>query len=98
AFIGWGAPLIAISPAALAKLTDDELDQVVMHEQAHVRRRDDLALVAQRIAWALAGFHPAVWWLDRALTLEREVACDDWVLAHATAPKAYGACLVKLAE
>ncbi len=98
AVIGGRRPLIAISPASLATLTDDELDQVVVHEHAHVRRRDDIAVVVQRVVWAVAGFHPAVWWLDRALTLEREVACDDWVLAHATAAKAYGACLVKLAE
>jgi len=98
AVLGGTNPVIAISPATAAALTDDELDQVVVHEHAHVRRRDYMAVVAQRIAWVLAGFHPAVWWIDRALKLEREVACDDWVLAHATAPQAYGACLVKLAE
>lgn len=98
AVLGLGRPLIAIAPASLVQLTADELDQVVIHEYAHVRRRDDVAALAQRVLCSVAAWHPAVWWVDRALTFEREVACDDWVLAHATAPAVYGACLLKLAE
>lgn len=98
AVVGLVRPVIAISPVAARTLSSDELDQLVVHEYAHVRRRDHVAILLQRIAWAVAGIHPAVWWIDRALTLEREVACDDWVIAHAATPKAYGSCLVKLAE
>ena len=97
AVLGLQRPLIAVAPDAIDCLTDEELDQIVLHEYAHIQRRDDLAIVAQRIISAVAGLHPAVWWLDRALTIDREVACDDWVITYAGARTRYARCLVKLA-
>ena len=98
AVLGLDTPLIAVTPDALDRLTDEELDQIVLHEYAHIQRRDDLAIVAQRIISAVAGLHPAVWWLDRALTIDREVACDDWVVTYAGTRTRYAQCLVKLAS
>jgi beta-lactamase regulating signal transducer with metallopeptidase domain len=98
AVLGLTRPLIAVAPEAIERLTDDELDQIVLHEYAHIQRRDDLAIVAQRIITAVAGLHPAVWWLDRALTIDREVACDDWVVTYAGARACYARCLVELAS
>jgi len=98
AVLGLNRPLIAVAPDAIDRMTDDELDQIVLHEYAHIQRRDDLAIVAQRIISAVAGLHPAVWWLDRALTIDREVACDDWVVTYAGARTRYARCLVKLAS
>ena len=80
----------------MTRLSEQEIDQVVLHELAHVRRRDPWALLVQRVIWTIAGFHPAMWWLDRAITLDRERACDDWVLAAGKSSKQYGACLLKL--
>jgi beta-lactamase regulating signal transducer with metallopeptidase domain len=98
AVLGLNRPLIAVAPDAIGRLTDEELDQIVLHEYAHIQRRDDLAIVAQRIISAVAGLHPAVWWLDRALTIDREVACDDWVITYAGARTRYARCLVELAS
>jgi beta-lactamase regulating signal transducer with metallopeptidase domain len=98
AVLGLHHPLIAVAPDATDRLTDEELDQIVLHEYAHIQRRDDLAIVAQRIISAVAGLHPAVWWLDRALTIDREVACDDWVVTYAGARTGYARCLVELAS
>ena len=99
AVLGLGRPVIAVSQAALDRLTDDELENVLLHEYAHVQRFDDLGMLAQRAVSAVFGLHPAVWWLGRALTLEREVACDDLVLAQArTTPRRYARSLVKLVE
>ena len=98
AVLGLNRPLIAVAPDAIDRLTDEELDQIVLHEYAHIQRRDDLAIVAQRIISAVAGLHPAVWWLDRALTIDREVACDDWVVTYAGARTRYARCLVELAS
>ena len=98
AVLGFHPPLIAVAPDAIDRLTDAELDQIVLHEYAHIQRRDDLAIVTQRIISAVAGLHPAVWWLDRALTIDREVACDDWVVTYAGARRRYARCLVKLAS
>ena len=95
--LGCGSPVIAIAPALVQHLSADELDRVVIHEWAHVQRRDDLANVAQLVARVLAGWHPAVWWLDRRLQAERETACDEMAVALTGSSKAYAACLVKLA-
>jgi beta-lactamase regulating signal transducer with metallopeptidase domain len=99
AVLGLGRPLIAVSPGTLDQLTDDELDGILVHEYGHVQRRDDLGVLLQRAVHALFGLHPAVWWLDRALTFEREVACDDLVLAQDfSSPQRYARSLVRLVQ
>jgi hypothetical protein len=62
-----------------------------------VQRRDDLLCFLQLLVRAVAGWHPAVWWIDRRLHLEREAACDEVVVALSGSPKSYAMCLVKLA-
>jgi len=98
AVIGCGAPVIAIAPALVQHLTAAELDRIVIHEWAHVQRRDDLGNVAQLMARMLAGWHPGIWWLDRWLRAEREVACDGMAVMETGSSKVYAACLVKLAS
>src|SRR6185369_4834290 len=71
---------------------------IVLHEFAHLRRWDDWTNLAQKSVRALFFFHPAVLWIERRLTLEREMACDDVVLAYTQNPAAYARCLVSLAE
>ena len=96
--LGLWTPLIGVSPAVVDRLTPEELDRIVIHEAAHVLRRDDRADCVQRAIYALVGWHPGVWWLDRRLRAEREAACDDWVVALTHAPVPYAAALVKLAD
>jgi hypothetical protein len=98
AVIGCGTPVIAVAPALMEHLTAAELDRVVIHEWAHVQRRDDLGNIAQVTARLLAGWHPGVWWLDRWLHAEREVACDEMTVRLTGSSKIYAACLVKLAS
>jgi beta-lactamase regulating signal transducer with metallopeptidase domain len=98
AVFGLWPPLVALSPAVAARLTPAELDRIVVHELAHVARRDDWADLAQLVIRTFAGWHPAVWWLDRRLRAEREAACDDWVVALTGGAIPYAASLVKLAE
>jgi beta-lactamase regulating signal transducer with metallopeptidase domain len=97
AVLGWGSPVIALAPALLEQLSDADLDRIVLHEWAHVQRRDDIARLVQLLLRAVAGWHPAVWWLDRQLELEREVACDEISVAVTGSAKAYAACLATLA-
>jgi beta-lactamase regulating signal transducer with metallopeptidase domain len=98
AVFGCGAPVIAIAPTLIARLDADELDRIVIHEWAHVQRRDDLANIGQLLVRAVAGWHPAVWWLDRRLSIEHELACDETVVAVTGGAKSYASCLVKLAS
>ena len=96
--LGLTAPIIAVPPELAEALTDVELDQIVLHEHAHVRRCDDWGRLLQVIATTLSGAHPAAWWISRQLHLEREIACDDWVLSQSATPRAYASCLAKVAE
>jgi beta-lactamase regulating signal transducer with metallopeptidase domain len=98
AVLGLTSPSIAVAPITLGALNDEELDQIVVHEWAHVYRRDDVARLVQRVIVALAGLHPAVWWIDRQLHLERETACDDWAVNATGSARALAVCLTKLAS
>ncbi len=98
AAIGFWNPAIVIPRWAVSELSPDELNQVVLHELAHLRRFDDWTNLAQQIVKALFFFHPAVWWIEKKASLEREMACDDAVLAETARPRAYAECLARLAE
>jgi beta-lactamase regulating signal transducer with metallopeptidase domain len=98
AVLGVGTPIIAVAPRLLDQLTDEELDRVVIHEWAHVQRRDDVANLVQLLARVVAGWHPAVRWIDRQLQIEREVACDETAVFVTGSAKRYAACLTKLAS
>jgi len=98
AAIGFFTPAIVIPKWALNELSPTELNTVLLHELAHLQRWDDWTNLAQRILGALLFFHPAMWWIDRGLSREREMACDDFVLAATSDAHAYAECLVTLAE
>lgn len=98
AVLGCGSPLVAVSPMLFDALGDDDLDRVVIHEWAHIQRRDDLANLAQVLVRVVAGWHPAVWWLDQKLRLERESACDAMAVTVTGSARDYAACLATLAS
>ena len=95
--IGGGRPIVAVAPVLLSRLTPDELDRAVIHEWAHVQRRDDLIAIAHAVVRVIAGWHPAVWWLERRMLIEREIACDETAVAVTGCPKRYAACLTVIA-
>jgi beta-lactamase regulating signal transducer with metallopeptidase domain len=75
--IGWLKPAIVLPVAALASLSPSQLEALLAHELAHVRRHDYLVNVLQSMAEALLFYHPAVWWMSRQIRTEREHCCDD---------------------
>lgn len=95
---GYLRPAILLPFPLLDALTDAECEQVVLHELAHLHRRDDWTNLFQKIAQAVFFFHPAVHLVARALDRTREVACDDWVVARTQQPHAYASCLTRLVE
>lgn len=97
AVLGCGTPVIAVAPTLIDQLNDTDLDRVLVHEWAHVQRRDDFAQLAQRIAGTVIGWHPAAWWIERQLEFEREAACDEVAVSVTGSAKGYATCLAMLA-
>lgn len=91
-------PAILLPERLLAELDDDELDQIRMHETAHLLRRDDIALLIQRSLEALFALHPVVRWITRRIDLEREIACDDFVVEQTGQARPYASCLTRVVE
>lgn len=98
AVIGFVDPAVVIPRWLLQELSPSELQQILLHELAHLQRWDDWTNLAQKILKALLFFHPAAWWIEKQLSLEREMACDDAVVAETANPRAYAECLTHLAE
>jgi len=96
--IGFFKPAVIVPAWALNELSPAELNTILLHELAHLRRWDDWTNLAQKLLRAVFFFHPAVVWVENRLSLEREMACDDLVLAQTSNPRAYAQCLVSLAE
>jgi beta-lactamase regulating signal transducer with metallopeptidase domain len=96
--IGFLKPLVVIPSWAMQELTPAELNSILIHELAHLRRWDDWTNLAQQVLKAFLFFHPAVWWIENKLALEREMACDDAVLAETVNPRGYAQCLISMAE
>jgi beta-lactamase regulating signal transducer with metallopeptidase domain len=96
--IGFFNLAVVIPSWALDELTPVELNSVLLHEMAHLRRWDDWTNLAQKVLSALLFFHPAIWWIGQSLAREREMACDDFVLAATFDRRGYAQCLVSVAE
>ena len=96
--VGVMRPMILIPPAILSGFTTAQIESMLVHELAHIRRWDPLVHLIQRIAESMLFFHPAVWYVSRQMTIEREIACDDFVTAAGWAPQDYAATLLALAD
>ena len=75
--IGWLRPAILVPVAALSGLAAPELDAILAHELAHIRRHDYLVNIFQCVVETLVFYHPATWWISRVIRHERENCCDD---------------------
>lgn len=73
-----------------------ELEAVLLHELAHVRRRDNLSAALAHLVVCVFWFYPLVWWLERRMLSEREAACDEMALARGANAEEYLSGLVKV--
>ena len=96
--VGLFDSMILIPNHLLETLSQEEIDQIILHELAHLRRADDWTNGVQRVIQALFFFNPAVLYIAQQLDLEREVACDDWVVHQTKEVRPYATCLTKMAE
>jgi beta-lactamase regulating signal transducer with metallopeptidase domain len=78
--IGWMRPVVLLPAAALAGLSVPQVEALIAHELAHVRRHDYLVNLLQSAVETLLFYHPAVWWVSGRMRVDRELCCDDVAL------------------
>jgi beta-lactamase regulating signal transducer with metallopeptidase domain len=98
AVIGWLCPVILLPAGIVTGLSTRELELILAHELAHVRRRDYLANLIQTAVETCLFYHPAVWWVSRRIRVEREHCCDDAVVAITGERLHYARALARLEE
>jgi GWxTD domain-containing protein len=96
--IGWLRPVILIPVGCLMGLSPSQVEAVLAHELAHIRRHDYLVSVFQSAVEALLFYHPAVWWVSQQIRREREHCCDDLAVRISGDSLAYAKALSFLEE
>jgi len=91
-------PVIVLPEGVADRLSDEEIEAVMMHELVHALHRDNLIGTLQMIVCSLLWFHPLAWLIDRRLLAEREMWCDETVVRLGGEPKLYAASLWKVAQ
>jgi beta-lactamase regulating signal transducer with metallopeptidase domain len=97
--LGFFHPRILLPVGLLETLTPAELHQILLHETEHLRRSDDWTNLLQKLALVVFPLNPVLFWVERRLCLERELACDARVLSTGeNLRKSYATTLTRLAE
>lgn len=74
---GWVKPVVLLPACALSGLTVGQVEALLAHELAHVRRHDYLVNLVQTALESVLFYHPAVWWVSSRVRRERELCCDE---------------------
>jgi len=77
AAVGWLKPVVLLPVATLTGLPARQLEMILAHELAHIRRHDFAVNLVQTLVETLLFYHPAVWWMSHVIRAEREHCCDD---------------------
>ncbi|HJR58792.1 MAG TPA: M56 family metallopeptidase, partial [Vicinamibacterales bacterium] len=96
--IGWLKPTILLPMSVVTGLSPIQVEAILAHELAHVRRHDYLVNLLQTLFETLLFYHPAVWWLSRRIRVEREHCCDDLAVNLCGDPVVYARALADLEE
>jgi beta-lactamase regulating signal transducer with metallopeptidase domain len=94
--LGWLRPAVLFPLGALAQMTPDQIEVVLVHELAHIRCADYVVNLLQSVVETVLFYHPAVHWLSRRARLEREYACDDAAVRSCGDPVRYARTLADL--
>ncbi|MFP2903318.1 M56 family metallopeptidase, partial [Corallococcus sp. 4LFB] len=94
--LGWLKPVVLVPTATLTGLAVRELELVLAHELAHIRRHDFAVNVVQTLVETLLFYHPAVWWMSQVIRVERENCCDDLAVRQGPGALPYARALTAL--
>ncbi|PQO47932.1 M56 family metallopeptidase [Blastopirellula marina] len=95
---GWLRPIVVTPSALLTGLTVAEVECLLAHELAHIRRHDFLVNLLQSAVETLLFYHPAIWWISRQIRFEREQICDEIAIAAVGDRVTYGKALLSVAS
>jgi beta-lactamase regulating signal transducer with metallopeptidase domain len=96
--IGWLRPVVLLPVASLSGLSADQIEMILAHELAHIRRHDFIVNLMQSTIETLFFYQPAVWWISRRIRIEREHCCDDLAVAVSGDPIRYARALTRFEE
>jgi uncharacterized protein (TIGR03435 family) len=96
--VGFARPAVVLPESLLGELSEPEREHVLLHEMAHLAGYDDWSNLAMRILGAALALHPVAVWILRRIEREREMVCDDWVVARTSDARPYAATLARLFE
>jgi GWxTD domain-containing protein len=96
--LGHFRPVILLPAGLLAGLPPQQIEAILLHELAHIRRCDYLVNVWQRVVEGLLFYHPAIWWISRVIRDERENCCDDVAVAIGGDAHEYAVALAALEQ
>lgn len=96
--IGYFRPLVLLPVYIVTGLPESQLELILAHELAHIRRHDYLVNLLQTLIETLFFYHPAVWWLSRQIRHERENCCDDVAISLSANRADYGRALLAIEE
>jgi len=96
--LGHFRPVILMPIGLLAGLPAGQIEAILLHELAHIRRYDYLVNVLQRLVEGLLFYHPAIWWTSHVVRTERENCCDDAVVATSGNAHEYAVALAALEQ
>jgi beta-lactamase regulating signal transducer with metallopeptidase domain len=91
-------PVILLPASALTGLSPQQLEAIIAHELAHIRRHDYLINLLQTVVETLLFYHPAVWWVSRRIRQEREHCCDDLAVAVCGDALTYARALLEMEQ
>jgi len=98
AVIGWLRPVILIPTGVLTGLPPAQVEALLLHELAHIRRHDYLINLIQTAIETILFYHPAVWWVGAQIRQERENCCDDVAVKHCGSRLTYARALASAAQ
>lgn len=96
--LGWLRPVLLTPVGMLTSMPVSQVEAILLHELAHLYRRDPLVNLLQAVVESLLFYHPAVWLVSGMVRVEREKCCDDMVVAMQGDAKEYARALLVLEE
>ena len=96
--VGFLHPAVILPESLPGELARAEMEHVLLHEAAHIARKDDWSNLLAKLLGAALALHPVAWWILRQIEREREMACDDWVVARVGSARPYAQSLARMSE